>query len=215
MGGQKRSNKDAPLEVPTGRRTAHSRCKEWPPSWYQAPVPREAPPRRALGSQALPWARAQIALPCGRSSPLRTAVLSRPAAPFSVAGTSVSEPTPCGPNRSLNGSPAGRQIGSLLPPKDAAGHRAAALLASACGAPRGRAPRFRRSAGVGTGAVTSSPQAAVITRRLQRGRRGAPRISASLSSAACVRALLVEGCALLYSEGFPWEVSAFSRSRVP
>ena len=169
---------------------------------------RVGPPGLALGSCADSSALWPV-------QPLENGRAQPPSCTFPVAGTSVSEPTPCGPNRSLNRSPAGRQIGSLLPPKDAAGHRAAALLASACGAPRGRAPRFRRSAGVGTGAVTSSPQAAVITRRLQRGRRGAPRISASLSSAACVRALLVEGCALLYSEGFPWEVSAFSRSRVP
>lgn len=48
------------------------------------------------------------------AQPLENGRAQPPSCTSPVAGTSVSGPTPCGPNRSLNRSPAGRQIGSLL-----------------------------------------------------------------------------------------------------
>ena len=61
------------------------------------------------------------------AQPLENGRAQPPSCTSPVAGTSVSGPTPCRPNWSLNRSPAGRQIGSAPAKGRSVGDRAAAL----------------------------------------------------------------------------------------
>ena len=79
------------------------------------------------------WAASPCPGSCADSSalwpaqPLENARAQPPSCTSPVAGASVSGPTPFGPNRSLNRSPAGRQIGSAPAKGRSVGDRAAAL----------------------------------------------------------------------------------------